>query len=92
MKKNPRVHTTVSETQPRNRMAENLDKVEETGEVVKVRRQKPPFLPRWRRRGRKLVGKVEKDTEEEKGKEEVKDEFKNRFLRSTAPSTNNRGP
>ena len=33
----------------------------------------------------------EKDTEEEKGKE-VKDEFKNRFLRSTAPSTNNRGP
>ena len=69
----------MSHTQPTNRMAKDLDQVEETGEVVKVRRQKPPFLPRWCRRGRKLVGKVEKDTEEEKGVE-VKDGLRNRFL------------
>ena len=65
MPRTSKVHTTVSHTQPTNRMAKTLDLVE-TGEVVKVRRQKPPFLPRWRRRGRKLVGEEEKDTEEEK--------------------------
>ena len=57
-------------------MAKTLDQVE-TGEVVKVRHQKPPSLPRWRQRGRRLVGKEEKDMEEEKGKED-KDELKNR--------------
>ena len=38
--------TIVSDTQPTNRMAKDMGKVE-TGEVVKVRRQEPPFLPRW---------------------------------------------
>ena len=54
------IRTIVSDTQPRNRMAKNLDKVEMTGEVEKVSHQEPHLFPGGDGPGAEIGGEVEK--------------------------------